>query len=155
MVPEDTFAAILEAVAAGEPVRDVLVELKVERRKFYAALKDEEHRTRYARAKVLACSAIADDILELADQNPKVVPVYDQEGNLVEHKIDTAFERWRQTRIDSRKWALAKLLPKVYGDKLELDGRLNVGDALIERLARGKARSGGDGDDGGGEEGQE
>ena len=36
-------------------------------------------------------------------------------------------------QIDTRKWEAAKILPKIYGDKLELGGNLSL-SALIEAV---------------------
>lgn len=94
----------------------------------------------YARAREEQADVYADEIAEIADANPETVPVYDREGQLIEVKIDTAFEAWRKTRIDARKWIASKLKPKKYGDKLELDARVNVGDAVAERVARASKR---------------
>jgi hypothetical protein len=43
-------------------------------------------------------------------------------------------------QIESRKWLLAKLAPKKYGEKLELDARVSVGDAIVNRLMRVRVR---------------
>lgn len=53
-----------------------------------------------------------------------------------------------RVRIDARKWAAGKLKPKVYGDRLQLDGDMNVSmsDAQLDaRLAKllGKAGAAG------------
>lgn len=136
MTPEQ-FDAILADVAAGDPMHVAVAAHGVSRKVFYAHLAaNEVSGNRYARAKRLACEAKADEIEAIADQNPKLVEITDADGNVVEVKVDTAFETWRKTRIDARKWNLSKLVPKVYGDKLELDAKVSVGDVIVERLAR-------------------
>ena len=37
-------------------------------------------------------------------------------------------------RVDARKWLMSKLMPKKYGEKLELGGDLKVTLGLAERL---------------------
>ena len=37
-------------------------------------------------------------------------------------------------RVDARKWLMSKLMPKKYGEKLELGGDLKVSLGLAERL---------------------
>ena len=61
---------------------------------------NEEFRQQYARAKEESADAMADDILEIAD-------------DLSEDAQS------RRVRIDARKWIASKLKPKRYGDKVE------------------------------------
>lgn len=141
MAPEQ-FEEILADVAAGEATHRAVESRGINRRTFYARLAtDEDAANRYARAKRLGCEAHADQIVEIADADPATIPVHDAEGNLIEVKIDTAFEAWRKTRIDSRKWLLAKLLPKVYGDRVavEHDATEDFAGALAGARKRGKA----------------
>lgn len=92
----------------------------------------------YAQAREDQADHEVDEIKAIADANPATVPVYDSNGNVVEVKIDTAFEAWRKTRIDVRKFRAAKMRPRVYGDKLEIDATVRSGDAIVERLARAR-----------------
>lgn len=76
---------------------------------------------RYARAREIGYQLMADEILDVADDgsndwmrsNKPNNPGYDLNG---EH-----FQRSR-LRVDTRKWLLAKALPKIYGDKLAIGG---------------------------------
>lgn len=107
-----TFDAIIADVSAGEPVRRALAEHGVNPRKFYALTgADEEAAKRYARAKATGCHAFADETIELCDE----VPPVDEKG-----KMDPGFVAWKKQQIETRKWHLAKLLPKVYGDAIDL-----------------------------------
>jgi hypothetical protein len=117
-------AAICGRLAAGEPLvricRDESLPDVVTVYRWIAAY--EDFRNMYARAREDQADTLADEIADIADENPRAVPVYGREGELVEIKIDTAFEAWRKTRIDARKWSAAKLKPRKYGEKLELAG---------------------------------
>ena len=75
---------------------------------------------RYARAKQIQCEILADEIIEIADTTElgektksTALGLEITTGDMTEH---------RKLRIDSRKWLLSKLMPKKYGDKLELSG---------------------------------
>lgn len=82
-----------------------------------------DFRDQYTRAKDIGIEAIAEDILDIAD---------DGENDWMERKnpdgenIGWAFNgeaaRRSQIRIDARKWLLSKLAPKKYGDKTTLAG---------------------------------
>jgi hypothetical protein len=105
---------------------------------------------RYARAKQIQAELLADEIIEIAD-NPelgtksvsKPTGIEITEGDMIEH---------RRLRVDSRKWLLAKLLPKKYGDKVDVtSGGDKVASAplmvvcsntetasILERMAHGE-----------------
>jgi len=116
----ETFDAIIADVSAGIAVRNALTERQVSGRQFYGHLNaDEKAAERYARAKDAALRAMADEILEIADATEGDTFV-DDDGNL---KIAPDVVNRARLRIDSRKWLLSKLAPKVYGDKLDIDAR--------------------------------
>jgi hypothetical protein len=71
----------------------------------------------YARAREDQADALADEIVEIADEQPELVPMYDKDGQLVEIKIDTAFMAWQKNRMDARKWTASKLKPRKWGDR--------------------------------------
>ena len=94
---------------------------------------------RYARARADQAQVMADEIVEIAD-TPQV-------GQITEESVDGIkitrkdMLGHRQLRIDARKWLAAKLLPKVYGDKLGLEhsGEINIG--LADRIAKARKRA--------------
>lgn len=73
----------------------------------------------YAKAKQEAADAMAEDILEITD-----TPML---GEIVTVKADGSREvrkedmlGHRRLQVDSRKWIMSKLLPKKYGDKVDV-----------------------------------
>jgi len=84
----------------------------------------------YERARAALIDKMADEILELADAP---VPVLDNGAT------DNALVRQRQLQVDTRKWFLSKLAPKVYGDRLDVsvsDTRISISGALQAAQAR-------------------
>ncbi len=81
--------------------------------------KHEGFPEQYARARESQAELRADEITDIADG--------------VEHGASEAVQAAR-LRIDARKWIAAKLLPKRYGDKLDLGGTVGLRweDALKE-----------------------
>jgi len=79
----------------------------------------------YARAREQQAEAFAQELIEIAD---------DESGDV---KGDAV--RRSQLRVETRKWVASKLLPKKYGDKLDLNvsGEL----ALADRVKRARERS--------------
>lgn len=93
---------------------------------------------RYARAREIGYARMAEEILQIANTpviGKKTVTkdsgVEVTEYDMIEH---------RRLQVDTRKWMLSKVLPKIYGDKqtLEHTGTLNV----AEILASARKRSG-------------
>ena len=66
----------------------------------------------YMRAMSTRAELIAEEIIELSDTS-----VEDIEGD---DKSDGARVQARKLQVDTRKWVLSKMLPKKYGDKLDL-----------------------------------
>ena len=79
----------------------------------------------YARARARGYQLLADEIIEISD---------DSSGDIIatEHgeKVDSEFVARSRLRVDSRKWMLAKMLPKVYGEKIEATHE--VGDSITK-----------------------
>lgn len=133
MIDSDTFAAICTDVAMGVPIRDAIPKHGANNAAFYLALSLDANAERYARAKLIACQAWADETLTLADAEPP-----DVDTQFGSHK-DPGWVQWKRLQIDTRKWHLSKLLPKVYGEKLEVAGSINAN--IIDRLAEGRKRA--------------
>lgn len=121
-------------LAAGESLRSICRDTKypaeaVVRRR---AINDEEFGSQYARARELGLYSMAEEIIEIADTPVKAevtrierAPVLDADGNeigkIVEKEITTIADdvAHRKLQTDNRKWTLSKLLPKVFGDRVE------------------------------------
>lgn len=75
----------------------------------------------YARARHVMALGWADELMHIADDRSKDF-VVNEEGKMVPDYDTIARSR---LRIDTRKWILAKMLPKVYGDKImtEITGK--------------------------------
>jgi lambda repressor-like predicted transcriptional regulator len=123
-------ATILERIAAkGESLRKICKTdgMPAASTVFLWLAEDEAFSEQYARAREVQADAMFDEILEIADQ-------YDS----LAEKIDTDHINRAKLRIDTRKWAVSKMAPKKYGEKLDLthagkvDGDLthHVSDAI-------------------------
>jgi hypothetical protein len=86
-------------------------------------LRFPEFAEQYTRAREEQADTLADEIIQIADEQPEVVAVVDKKtGALIEHKLDGAFLQWQKNRIEARKWTAMKLKPKKYGDKIAVGG---------------------------------
>lgn len=90
--------------------------------------------SKYTRARELGYLKLADEILEIA--NTPVIGIKTvskpngtetTEADMIEH---------RRLQVDTRKWMLSKMLPKLYGDKIAVDhgGKVGFDNAPIEEL---------------------
>lgn len=121
-IPAATIDAILASVTGGAPVRRALREAGINPEAFYRLVEaDEGLQKRYARAKSASLDALADEIIDLSDEcrigkktRETKDGTFDEYGDMVERS---------RLQIDARKWLLAKLAPKKYGDKVELTGQ--------------------------------
>lgn len=94
---------------------------------------------RYAQARDQGLDSLADEIIEISNTPvigektvTKATGTETTTGDMVEH---------RRLQVDARKWYLAKLAPKRYGDKQEVTHVVEVETA--ELLLQGRKRSGG------------
>ena len=76
------------------------------------ALRDEETGARYASARLLGNESDFERLDEWAEEKP---PKLDNGA------IDNGWNNWNRTRIDTKKWSLAKRQPGRYGDRIEHD----------------------------------
>lgn len=118
--PTEVREVILERIAKGESLRSVARDpgMPAMSTVFKWLSEDKGFSEQYARAKVEGAEAMADEILDIADdgsndwmeRNDKENPGWVFNGEAA---------RRSQIRIDARKWLLAKTQPKKYGDKVE------------------------------------
>jgi hypothetical protein len=67
---------------------------------------------KYAQARIAQAHRWAEEIVTLSDMPPPLTPDGRYDSGAVAHQ---------RLMVDTRKWLLAKVLPKVYGDRVSLD----------------------------------
>jgi hypothetical protein len=99
---------------------------------------DDKHgfAANYSRAREIGYSRLAEEILNICDTpligtktTSKATGVETTEGDMIEH---------RRLQVDTRKWMLSKMLPKIYGDKqqVELSGTVDIASTLMSARKR-------------------
>jgi hypothetical protein len=86
---------------------------------------------RYAQAREFGYRLMADEIIELTNQTHEWITIHkqDSEGNYLFENGEPLLDKilmplnsdviaHRRLQIDTRKWILSKVLPKIYGDKV-------------------------------------
>lgn len=79
------------------------------------AIQIDVFREQYAQARALGFDTIADEVIEIADTQP---------GTTDNGATDSGAVAHNRLRFDARRWYLAKLAPKKYGERtaMELTG---------------------------------
>ena len=73
----------------------------------------------YNQARLVAYHGLGDELLEIADDSSKDVVERQSKDGSTNTVIDHDNIARARLRIDTRKWFLSKMLPKIYGDKLD------------------------------------
>jgi hypothetical protein len=90
--------------------------------------KKEDFSELYARARESQTEKYLEEIIEISDDNSRdEIEIEDDNGNkrtIVDHDV---INRAR-LRVDARKWAMSKLAPKKYGEKMQQE--ISVGEGF-------------------------
>lgn len=102
---------------------------------------------KYTRAREIGYERLADELLDIADDGSNDwMERHDNDGGNAGWQFNGEAARRSQIRLDTRKWMLSKMLPKKYGDKIDLNhsGGFKVSREMTEEeLASIAAGSGG------------
>lgn len=93
--------------------------------------------SQYTRAREIGYAKMADEILEIANTPKEGVTVKQNDKGLETRKGDMI--EHRRLQVDTRKWLLSKALPKVYGDKIDVQH--GGTDVLLDALAAAGERA--------------
>lgn len=124
---------ICERIAAGESVRAICrdEDMPAQSTVFAWLARHESFAEQYARAKEAQAEFMADEIVEIADdgRNDWMERLGD-EGQGIGWQLNGEHVQRSRLRLDSRKWLLSKLLPKKYGDRLDVNTKHSGGVEL-------------------------
>lgn len=123
---DKVFDDICDRISKGESLRSVLRDEEMPTRKtFYSWMRDKDGEdipskvNQYARATEDRADTIFDEMFDIADDGSNdYTKKAIGEGVEVEVLNNEHIQRSR-LRIDTRKWALSKMMPKKYGDRIE------------------------------------
>jgi hypothetical protein len=93
----------------------------------------------YANAREIGYHSMADEVLEIADNGANDWMERNGEGDEGWQMNGEHMQRSR-LRVDTRKWLLSKALPKVYGEKLDLNhgGKVSVEGVTVNFVRAAK-----------------
>ena len=125
------FSEICDLIASGLSLRNAIDKSgTISKKVFFDWIDSEREKSdQYAQAMVdradLKFESIEKDYLETPQRDPET------------GRIDPGWVNLQRLKIDAKKWELSKLMPKKYGDRLELDNKLS-GEVNIISLGSGK-----------------
>lgn len=110
---QEQFDEICKIVAIEyTPLRDICIRAGTDKQSFYEMLhSNKENADLYARAKELQCAAKYEQLNEIANE-----PL----PTTASGSLDSAAVQDKRLRIDTLKWELCKLIPKKYGEKVDV-----------------------------------
>ena len=81
-----------------------------------------DFREMYYHARRVQAEIRVDEIFEIADDTSKDwKPEHNKDGDLIGFKPDNEAIQRSRVRIDTRKWYASKMVPKIYGEKQQID----------------------------------
>jgi len=125
---EELFETICNRIStSADGLHKVCKEVNINPSNFYRWISEDENlRNRYAHAREVQAELLADQILEIADDSSNdTKTIVSKAGEPIEVE-NTEWTNRSKLRVEARKWIAAKLKPKKYGDKVEIEQNLNV-----------------------------
>lgn len=118
---KETGDIICERIADGESLRKICLDddMPSKASVFRWLYEQEAFRDQYARAREEQTETFADEMTDIADEHgTKTVINVDGEEVIVAY--DSVAVARNKLRVDTRKWIMAKVKPKKYGEKVML-----------------------------------
>jgi len=131
---QETADIICERLALGVSLRTVAKadDMPAMSTIFKWLRENKDFSEQYAKAKQESTDAMAEDILDIADDGTN--DYMETEDGRTVYNGDSV-QRAR-LRVDTRKWLMAKMKPKVYGDKQEIDHTVR----MVQPILGGESR---------------
>lgn len=131
---EERFNQICKRIEDGESLRSILKDRSMPGSEtFYIWIDESTEKAKlYAQACARRADVLFDEILEIADDGTNdymTIVKGDNEYNVEDREVTNR----SKLRVEARKWVLAKMQPKKYGDKLDLT---TDGDKLTFDLSK-------------------
>lgn len=136
-------SAICKRIAEGESLRSICLGADMPCLstviRWLADDRRSEFRSQYARAREAQADTIFDEILDIADDASNDWMERKRDDGSTDEVLHAEHVQRSKLRIDARKWVAGKLQPKKYGDKLELDGKLDIAPVTINLVRQPEA----------------
>ena len=128
--------AICEKIASGESVRAICKpdDMPAMSTVFRWLSNSKEFSEQYARSKQAQAEYMVDEILDIADDGTNDwMEKRSKDGDMLGWVENGEALRRSVLRVDARKWLAMKLLPKKYGEKLDVNAT-HAGEIAVRRV---------------------
>jgi hypothetical protein len=117
MYTEEVAARICEELSAGRSLRTICADdgMPDKATVFRWLAAHETFRDQYARAREAQADAMLEEIIEISDDGSNDTYTDEQGQKRTEQDVIAR----SRLRVEARKWAMSKMAPKKYGDKIE------------------------------------
>jgi hypothetical protein len=142
----DVTALICERLGLGESLREICRDEAMPDKSTVMRwlARHHEFRDQYACAREAQADYYAEEIIEIADDGSNDWMERKRGEETIEVENHEVIGRSR-LRVDTRKWLMARMAPKKYGDKLDIDQKTTheVGNSVADlmRAIDGRTRS--------------
>ena len=115
---------ICARLALGESMRSICSDADMPSRRSVLRWLDkhEEFRTLHVEARELQADHFLEEILDIADDASNDFMERKHKDDSIEKVLDAEHVQRSKLRVDTRKWAMSKMAPKKYGDKIQHTG---------------------------------
>lgn len=126
---EELANQICTRIALGESVRKICStdDTPNEETIYRWVLNNEDFSKKYRLAREMQQERHLDELLEIADDPPPLTAMGATDSGAIQHA---------RLRIDTRKWAMARLSPKKYGEKLDMSHGVQADNSLASLIRR-------------------
>jgi hypothetical protein len=116
---QNIFDSICELIINGKSLRYALKEINLPAKTFFVWLRENDELSKqYARATDERAELMFEDMFDIADDSTSDYIETDNGKQFNSEHLQRS-----KLRVDTRKWALSKLMPKKYGDKLDITSK--------------------------------
>ena len=133
---------ICDRIAEGESLRSVLLSEGMPKKSlfFYWISNNTDFADQYARAMECRADVLFEEILEIADEKSGDI-ITTRDG---EEIPNNEFIQRSKLRVDARKWVVARMQPKKYGDKIDVtsDNKAIQGAQIVDPFAQMRLNNG-------------
>lgn len=122
---EKAFESIVDRITNGESLRQIIYDADRDTfptfNLFFKWLSESKDLAyRYAQACEVRSELIFDEMFDIADDSTKDIQEIELPDGRFVDKVDYEHIQRSKLRIDTRKWALSKMNPKKYSDKVDI-----------------------------------
>ncbi len=114
-------AIMIEAATTSDPLAEICARNGTTRQKWYYRLVREPGlMRRFHEARLRRAEVYVDEIIDILAQEP----AREDRGKRGIGPVDRGWVEWRRQQIEARKWMISKLLPARFGDRLEIEHKI-------------------------------